>query len=149
MANCYRMIQMTNNAIPAVAANELLPLGTVTRRVCPRSCGCQTFELSYTGADTVTINEAGYYRVAYTLSGAAGAAGVAEISLLAGGNTLYSASATATAEGDEVQITMVFMVRAFRNCDSLPANLPLAVQIKNAGVALTSAVGNLLIEKAY
>ena len=73
MANCYRMIQMTNNAIPAVAANELLPLGTVTRRVCPRSCGCQTFELSYTGADTVTINEAGYYRVAYTLSGAAGA----------------------------------------------------------------------------
>lgn len=148
MGNCYRMIQLTNNAVPAVAASALVPLGTITRKVSPRGNCCPTFTVSYTGADTVEISEAGYYRVEYTLSGAAAAAGVAEIALLAGGNVLTTASATA-AEGDEVHLSLVFMVRAFRNCDALPSNLPLTIQIRNAGVGLTSAVGNMLIERAF
>lgn len=145
----YRMIQLTNKNIQAVAANALMPLGSITRRVCPRTNCCQTFEVTTSGADTVNITEQGYYRVTYNVSAIPAAAGLFSFSLNVGGTSVYIGSATAAAAGDTVNITIPFMVRAFGNCASLPVNLPLAIQVENTGAALTSAVSNIMIERAY
>lgn len=145
----YRMIQLTNKNIQAVAANTLMPLGSITRRVCPRTNCCQTFEVTTSGADTVNITEQGYYRVTYNVSAISAAAGLVSFSLNVGGTSVYVGSATAAAVGDTVNVTIPFMVRAFGNCSSLPVNLPLAIQVENTGAALTSAVSNIMIERAY
>lgn len=145
----YRMIQLTNKNIQAVAANALMPLGSITRRVCPHTNCCQTFEVTTSGADTVNITEQGYYRVTYNVSAIPAAAGLVSFSLNVGGISVYIGSATAAAAGDTVNITIPFMVRAFGNCVSLPANLPLAIQVENTGAALTSAVSDILIERTY
>ena len=145
----YRMIQLTNKNIQAVAANALMPLGIITRRVCPRTNCCQTFEVTTSGADTVNITEQGYYRVTYNVSAISAAAGLVSFSLNVGGTSVYVGSATAAAVGDTVNVTIPFMVRAFGNCASLPVNLPLAIQVENTGAALTSAVSNIMIERAY
>ena len=145
----YRMIQLTNKNIQAVAANALMPLGIITRRVCPRTNCCQTFEVTTSGADTVNITEQGYYRVTYNVSAISAAAGLVSFSLNVGGTSVYIGSATAAAVGDTVNVTIPFMVRAFGNCASLPVNLPLAIQVENTGAALTSAVSNIMIERAY
>lgn len=145
----YRMIQLTNKNIQAVAANALMPLGSITRRVCPRTNCCQTFEVTTSGADTVYITEQGYYRVTYNVSAIPAAAGLVSFSLNVGGTSVYIGSATAAAAGDTVNVTISFMVRAFGNCASLPVNLPLAIQVENTGAALTSAVSNIMIERAY
>ena len=145
----YRMIQLTNKNIQAVAANTLMPLGSITRRVCPRTNCCQTFEVTTSGADTVNITEQGYYRVTYNVSAISAAAGLVSFSLNVGGTSVYIGSATAAAVGDTVNVTISFMVRAFGNCASLPVNLPLAIQVENTGAALTSAVSNIMIERAY
>lgn len=145
----YRMIQLTNKNIQTVAANALMPLGNITRRVCPRTNCCQTFEVTTSGADTVNITEQGYYRVVYNVSAIPAAAGLVSFSLNVGGTSVYVGSATATAAGDTVNVSITFMVRAFGNCASLPVNLPLAIQIENTGAALTSAVSDILIERTY
>lgn len=145
----YRMIQLTNKNIQTVAANALMPLGSITRRVCPRANCCQTFEVTTSGADTVNITEQGYYRVTYNISAISAAAGLVSFSLNVGGTSVYIGSATAAAAGDTVNVTISFMVRAFGNCASLPVNLPLAIQVENTGAALTSAVSNIMIERAY
>ena len=145
----YRMIQLTNKNIQAVAANTLMPLGSITRRVCPRTNCCQTFEVTTSGADTVNITEQGYYRVTYNVSAISAAAGLVSFSLNVGGTSVYVGSATSAAVGDTVNVTISFMVRAFGNCASLPVNLPLAIQVENTGAALTSAVSNIVIERTY
>lgn len=145
----YRLIQLTNKNIQAVAANTLMPLGSITRRVCPRTNCCQTFEVTTSGADTVNITEQGYYRVTYNVSAISAVAGLVSFSLNVGGTSVYVGSATAAAVGDTVNVTIPFMVRAFGNCASLPVNLPLAIQVENTGAALTSAVSNIMIERAY
>ena len=145
----YRMIQLTNKNIQAIATNAIMPLGSITRRVCPRTNCCQTFEVTTSGADTVNITEQGYYRVTYNVSAISAAAGLVSFSLNVGGTSVYIGSATAAAVGDTVNVTISFMVRAFGNCASLPVNLPLAIQVENTGAALTSAVSNIMIERAY
>lgn len=145
----YRLIQLTNKSVPTVSANALMPLGTITRRICPRTNCTQTFVVTTSGADTVSITEQGYYRVSYSVSAVAGAAGLVTLSLNLGGTSVYTAGATASAEGDTVNINLTYMVRAFGNCDTMPVNLPLTLQIENTGVALTSAVSDLLIERTY
>ena len=55
----YKAIQLTNNAIPAVAAGGLIPLGRITRRVNAnaRCSGLDTFMVGTSVADTITITE--------------------------------------------------------------------------------------------
>lgn len=144
----YRMIQLTNKNIATVSANTLMPLGNITRRVCPKTNCCETFTVTSSLSDTVNIEEQGYYRILYNISAVASADGTVSVSLEVGGSSVYVISATAVS-GETVNLTIPYMVRAFANCCSLPTNLPLSVQIENTGVALTSAVSNLLIEKAY
>ena len=144
----YQMIQATNQNVGAVAVGGLMPMGNITRKI---SCGggCEpTFQLASTGDNTVVISECGYYRVLYSASLEAGAAGVVELTLLVNDVAVYTAQVTAT-EGGTVNLTIPYVVRAFANCNSLPNNLPMRLQVRLGTTAVTAGTANILVEKVY
>lgn len=147
----YKMIQLTNSpATPfgAVAINGLVPLGTITHRLNCNSCNQPTFTVTTSGANTVSINDAGYYRISYSASVVATAAGLVTLNLVQNGVVVYSVSQTAGAAGDTVNLSFVYEVRALPNFGAVLPNLPLNLQIVNAGAtALTSGTSNLVVEK--
>lgn len=147
----YKVLQLTNTtAAPfgvVATGGALVPLGVVTRKV---GCGCSnepTFTLSTTGTNTVTINKSGFYRVTYTASVVATAAGLVTLNLVQNGVIVATASETVAAAGDTVNLTIVYMVRVLPNCGSVTSNVPSTLQISNTGGALTSGTSNLLIEQ--
>lgn len=145
----YKVIQLTNTTIGAVAAGSLVPLGAITRRYgCNCNNNCSVFEVSTTGSNTVTINEEGYYHLTYTGSLVAGAAGDIVLNLLVNGIEVISSTQTATAGGTE-NISLSYVIRVLPNCCSVINNTPAIVQIEldDTSVALTGGVSNLIIEK--
>lgn len=142
----YRMVQLTNKNIGAVAVNALVPLGTVTRRV-DCSNNISAFTVTSSNTDTVTINEEGYYKVTYSISAIATTAGLATVTLVVNGLDTYTVGATATADGT-VNLTLPYEVRVFRRCNNVATNNPMTIQIKS-GADLTSAVANIIVEKKY
>ena len=143
----YQLLQLTNPAIGAVAVDALLPLGTITRKISTRDCCQPTFTVTTSGANTINLNDAGTYKITYTASLVAGAAGLVTINLVQNGTIVATASETATAAGDTVNISLVYVVRALPNFAGLLTNLPSTIQITNTGVALTDGTSNILIEK--
>lgn len=138
----YRVLQLTNTNIGAVAEGGLLPLGTITRRVNRHDCGQKaTFGSTTTLTDTIIINEAGNYRVTYNGSLTADAAGTLDITLVQNADDVYTSSATAPA-GTPTNITLIYEIRV------LP-DAPVNIQFKLGGVALTDGVANALIERVY
>lgn len=146
--NKYRVLQMTNSAIGAVAVNSFMPLGKITRKVSRCECSPNTFAVSTTGANVVTINECGNYNVNYNASLIAGAAGVLAITLVMNGTNVYSSTVTATA-GGTVNISLPYQIRVFPNCSALPTNIPSDIQILLSGVAITGGTSNLIVERVY
>lgn len=146
--NSYKMIQITNNNVGAVAADGYMPFGAVTRKIANGQSCPTPFYVTTSGADIIELTEPGYYRVTYNASVIAGTAGIVSLTLVAGGNEVYTASATA-ASGDTVNLTLPYEVRVFTNCDSVPTNCPLAVQIELGDVAITGGTANIIIEKVY
>ena len=147
----YRVIQLTNTNIGAVAVTNLMPLGTVTRRVNKARCGCDdnpTFSLATTGTNLVTVNECGNYRVSYSLNGVASAAGIMTVTLQVNGTNVYSVSATAAA-GNTVNLTLPYEIRVLPNCASNPNNNPVNISIQLNGVGITGGSSNLLVERVY
>lgn len=145
----YQLLQLTNPTVGAVATDTLLPLGTTTRKISCGGCNQPTFTVTTSGANTVNLNDAGTYKITYTASLVAGAAGLVTVNLVQNGTVVYTASETATAAGDTVNISLVYVVRALPNFASLLTNLPSTIQFTNTGVALTGGTSNLLIEKVY
>lgn len=149
----YKMIQLTNpptTPFGAVAVGGLLPLGTITHRLGCGNCNQPTFTVTTSGANTVSINDAGYYRISFSASVVATAAGVVTLNLVQNGVVVYSVSQTAGAAGDTVNLSFVYEVRALPNFGAVLPNLPLNLQIVNAGAtALTSGTSNLIVEKVY
>lgn len=143
---CYKMIQLTNTSVGAIATNGFMPLGVVTRKINGEKCPSETFNVNTSGANIIYINEKGYYEIIYNASLIATAAGNVTIELIANGNTIYSVVETAT-EGEEVNITLAYVVRAFSNCASCANNLPLSIQIKSTGVALTNGTSNIILQR--
>ena len=143
----FQFIQLTaTNSYGAVAQGDLLPLGAVTRRYVTNCATQPTFVAGTTGNNTVTINEAGVYEVLYSGSPVAGAVGAVTLNLLVNGATVYTASETATAIGDTVNMTLPFLVRVLPSCASV-SNVPVTIQVLNTGVALTGGTGNLIIRR--
>ena len=137
----YKQIQLTNTNIGAVAIDENLPLGTVTRRInAPYNC-CNTFLVSTSAVDTVTLNNVGFYKVTYSLTATAAAAGEVTVGLVTDGNTVYSVSQTVVDETSGVNLTLPYTIRV--TSETAPVN----VQLKNTGIALTGSTSNLIIEK--
>ena len=147
----YRVIQLTNSNIGAVSVTNLLPLGVVTRRVNKANCGngeVSTFTLTTTGTNTVTINECGNYRITYSLSGVATAAGIMGTTLQVNGVDVYSVNATAAA-GDTVNLTLPYEIRVLPNCASNTNNTPANISIQLTGIGITGGTSNLLVERVY
>lgn len=145
----YRVIQLTNKTIGALAVNEFIPFGIVTRRI-QENCGnCPTFNVTTSQADTVLLNELGNYNVNYSASLVAGSAGIVSVALLVNGIQVYEVEETATAESNVVNVTLPYQVRVCPNCASSPNNSPIAIQIQLTGIAVTGGQSNLLVERVY
>ncbi|MBO7158131.1 MAG: hypothetical protein J6W31_05965 [Clostridia bacterium] len=144
----YRVIQLTNNNIGAVAIDDFLPLGGITRRIQGKEDCCNTFHVTTSGADTVVINECGNYNITYNASVVAAAAGILSLSLVMNGVTLYTASVTAAA-GSTVNITIPYQIRVRPNCASYEVNVPANIQVQLSGVAVTGGASNIIVERVY
>jgi hypothetical protein len=148
----YKLIQLTNSSIGAIDANTLLPLGIVTRRI-NSACDCPTFQVASSTADTVYINEPGYYKVTYSATFTAAAAGNVSVSLLTNQATVYTVTEEATAAEDIVNVTLPYVIRVCPNSCSSPYNCPMTVQFKLGDTALgitpDPSTANLIIERVY
>lgn len=144
MNDCYRLIQLTNGVVGAVAANAAMPLGIPTRRIMRNTTCIPTFVVT-TGANTaVEISEAGIYTFTYTGSLTVGEAGDIVLQLVYNGVVANTVTVTAAAAGT-YSVNLSFVVRVLGNCCSGQQNLPAIIQIRNTGVALTGGTSNLII----
>jgi hypothetical protein len=143
----YKQIQLTNTSVGDVAINAYMPLGRVTRRInAPFNC-CNTFTVTSSAADTVALNDVGFYKITYSLTATAAAAGEVTIALVTNGTPIYTVSQAVVDETAGVNITLPYTIRVCSNCSSTPDNVPVGVQIQNTGIALTGATSNIIIEK--
>lgn len=147
MTTTYKQIQLTNKNLGNVAVNQFIPLGTVSRRINAPSTCCNTFIVTSSTNDTVTINDSGFYKVTYSLTATAAAAGEVTIALLTNGTSVYGVTQTIVDEANAVNLTLVYTIRVCPNCEATPDNVPVNVQVQNTGIALTGETANLIIEK--
>lgn len=147
MTTTYKQIQLTNKALSDVAVNQYIPLGSVTRRInAPYNC-CSTFVVTSASNDTVVLNDPGFYKVTYTLTATAAAAGEVTVALVTNEESIYSVSQTIVDETTAVNLALVYTIRVTPNSEANPTNTPVNVQLQNTGIALTGESANLIIEK--
>lgn len=143
----YQFKQLTNLAIGATETGGAMPFGTVTHQCLCGGCNQPAITTANSGANAITINDAGYYKITYSVSATAGAAGVVSFALVKNGATatpLYTVSQTATAAGDVENLTLVYIDRVI---PQFFTSAPTTLQIINTGVALTGASSNIIVEK--
>lgn len=145
----FRVLQMTNTSVGAVAVNGFMPFGIITRRVNRNICTeSPTFSISTTGTDTITVNECGNYDVVYSVNAVASAAGIITMNLIVNGVNTYAVSETVAA-GETVNLTLPYQIRVLPNCASNPNNNPVNIQIELTGVAITGGTSNIIVERVY
>ena len=142
----YKLIQLTNTNIGAVAVGGALPLGGITRRLNSPMPDNSTFTVATTGANIVYLNEPGYYNVIYTISGVAGAEGIFGVTLVTNNNNVFTSSVTTTADGT-FNVTLPYTLRVCPNSCGTPTNCPVGIQLQTSGIAITDGVANLIVEK--
>lgn len=145
----YKVIQMTNKSIGEVAVDKAMPFGIVTRKINCKNYDSTPFSTNMAGNNIISINESGYYRVTYSASLVASAAGLVKASLLLNGVSTYSVNQTAAAAGDAVNLTLVYEIRACPNSDCNPYNIPVNIQIQLSDTAISDGISNMLIERVY
>ena len=144
-----KILQLTNSAIGAVAADVNLPLGVITAIYPFDTNNCYpTYTITSSTSDTLSVNKSGTYKVVYSLSGIAGAAGDVVVTMKVNGVAKYAVSATATANGT-VNLTLPYELYVPCNCAAAPINVPAAIQFENSGVALTGGTSNLIVSKEF
>ena len=141
----YRVIELQNNNIGAVAINGFMPLGRVTRRISTTTGSGVPFEISTSGADTVQITNKGYYNVLYSASLTVEAAGTVQVALIANGVELYNVTESAAGAG-AVNLTLSKVVRVFANCAANSTNCPVDLQIQLKGSAITGGTSTLRVD---
>lgn len=130
--SCKSAIYTANTTAVAVAVNGIIPLGEVIRRF--------GANLSLSG-NTITARGRGYYDANVSVSAEATAAGDVTVSLLADGIPVPGATATesAAAAGDIVNLTFPGMIRLLCECDSSNLALQLtdgAATMQNVAVLI-------------
>jgi hypothetical protein len=144
-----KILQLSNSAIGAVATDVNLPLGVTTAIYPFDTNNCYpTYTIVSSTSDTLSINKSGTYRIVYSLSGVAGAAGEVTVVMNVNGVAKYAVSATATADGT-VNLTLPYELYVPCNCAAAPINVPAAIQFENTGVALTGGTSNLIVSKEF
>jgi hypothetical protein len=149
----YKAIQLTNTNIPVINAGEYLPLGTITRRINAPTSYDSTFQVTSSSSDMVYINEPGYYKITYSSTLTAGAAGLMSLTLDVNNVDTYTVSEEAMAAEDIVNVTLNYIVRVCPNSCASPYNCPVSIQIKlgdvATGITPNPSIGNLIIERIY
>ena len=148
----YKFIQISNpvtTPFGAVATGALVPLGTVTARQMCGGCNQPTFTVSTSGANTVNLNQFGTYKVTYDASVVATAAGIVTLNLVENGVVIATASETAAAAGDTVNLSLSYILRAFPTYVNGFSTSTTTLQITNTGGALTSGTSNLIVEQIH
>lgn len=140
----YKVIELQNKNIGAVAAGSLLPLGNVTRRISDRTGSGVPFDITTSGADTVQLTRKGFYKVMYSATLTVGSAGLVTLTLLANDAEIYSVSETASA--GSVNLTLPKLIRVFDNCAANSTNCPVNLQIRLSGSAITGGTSNLIVD---
>ena len=132
--SCKSAIYTANTTATAVSVNGIIPLGETIRRF--------GTNLSQSG-NTITAQGRGYYDANVSVSAEATAAGDVTVSLLADGSPVPGATATesAAAAGDIVNLAFPGMIRLLRECDS--SNLVL--QLTDGAATMQNVA--VLIEK--
>lgn len=130
--SCKSAIYTANTTATAVAVNGIIPLGETIRRF--------GTNLSQSG-NTITARGRGYFDVNVSASAEATAAGDVTVSLLADGSPVPGATATesAAAAGDIVNLAFPGMIRLLRECDSSNLVLQLtdgAATVQNVAVLI-------------
>ena len=143
----YKQIQLTNNTLGSVAINAYMPLGKVTRRINTPYNYSNTFVVTSSTADSVVINDAGFYKITYSLTASVAAEGEVTIALVTNGDTIYTVSQYVADATGPVSLTLPYTIRVAPNSCGAPANIPVSVQLQNTGIALTGETTNLIIEK--
>ena len=146
--NGYRFIQLTNNAVGPVAAGAILPIGVMSHKIACQNACTPTFEVTTNNNNVAYINTPGFYKITYTGSLTAAAAGDVVVNLEVNGAVVSTATVTAGA-AETVGISITFTVRVLNNCcNGATNNTPAILQFRNAStVALTGGNSNVLIEK--
>jgi hypothetical protein len=147
MTNCYKLIQLTNTTIGDVAINSFMPYGKVTRRINAPFNSCSTFTVTSGTSDTITLNDPGFYKITYSLTASAAAAGDVSITLVTNGTNVYTVTQNLVDETGNVNLTLPYTIRVCPNCSASPDNIPVSIQIQNTGIALTGESSNMIIEK--
>ena len=141
----YRVIELQNDNIGAVAVNGFMPLGRVTRRISKTTGAGVPFSVITSGADTVQRTDKGTYKAIYSASLVVAAAGDVTVTLLANGVPLYSVTETAAGAGT-VNLTLPKEVRVFANCAANSTNCPVDLQIQLTGSAITGGKSNFIVD---
>lgn len=143
-----KVLQLTNTNIPAVAANGYMPLGISTVRYPTESVNCQpVFTVTSSTSDTIAVNKGGTYRLDYSASVMASAAGTVTLAVLVNGVSKYTVSATAAAASDMLNLTIPLDIYLPCNCNAAPNNIPANIQIQNTGIALTGGTSNVIVTR--
>lgn len=141
----YRVIELQNNNIGAVAINGFMPLGHVTRRISTTTGSGVPFDITTSGADTVQLTSKGYYKVIYSASLAVSAAATVQLCLLVNGTEVYNVTGTSGGAGS-INLTLPKEVRVFANCAACSTNCPVNLQIQLKGSAITGGTSNLIVD---
>lgn len=141
----YRIIEMQNTGMGAVASGALMPFGKVTRRISTCSGNGVPFQVATSKADTIQLTSKGYYKVLYNATLTVGGAGDITLVLLANGTPVYSITHHATAAGN-YNLTLPKEVKVFANCQACSTNCPMDIQIQNAGQAITGGTSNIIVD---
>lgn len=141
----YRILEMQNNNIGAVAVDGLMPFGIITRRTSCSTGHGVPFDVTTAGANTIVLTSKGYYKVMYNSSLTVGAAGAVTLTLLVDGAPVYSVTENAAGAG-AVNLTLIKEVRVFANCASAPTNCPANIQIQLTGTDVTGGTSNIIVD---
>jgi hypothetical protein len=143
----FKMIQLTNKKIGVVPVGAYIPLGAITRRI---DCDDNTsaFTVSSSGADTITINTAGYYEITYSITEVATNDGLNTVTLVVNGVDALQVGETVATAGDTIDLTIPYVVRVFKRCDNVATNNPMTIQFRS-DTAITSATSNVIVKKVY
>lgn len=141
----YRVIELQNNNIGAVAINGFMPLGQVTRRISTTTGSGVPFDITTSGADTVQLTSKGYYKVIYSASLTVSAAATVQLCLLVNGTEVYNVTGTSGGAG-AINLTLPKEVRVFANCAACSTNCPVNLQIQLKGSAITGGTSNLIVD---
>lgn len=147
MDDNYRLLQLVNTAIGAVAVGSAIPLGVQNRSV-ETVPNCQnTFTVTTTANNVVYIKEAGLYKITYTAYLTVGGAGDIIVNLQVNGVTVQTATVTVAAAGTYL-VVFTYITSTYV---TLPVNAPLAVnvQLGPTSIAVTGGSSVMQFERTY